>query len=82
MRLADEISALLNNVAQNIPPETALLMADATQRLRQTGITEHSCNKGDQIPDFTLPNAQGKIISSSALLEQGPLVINFYRGSW
>ncbi len=36
---------------------------------------------GDTMPDFELPNAVQKLISSKNLNQNG-LVINFYRGSW
>jgi peroxiredoxin len=39
--------------------------------------------KLDQVaPDFSLPNANGKLISLSELLKQGPVVLTFYRGGW
>ncbi|MDF7800034.1 peroxiredoxin-like family protein [Pontiellaceae bacterium B1224] len=37
---------------------------------------------GGKAPDFSLPNADGKIISLGAMLDQGPVVVTFYRGSW
>lgn len=33
-------------------------------------------------PDFSLPNAAGKLISLSDLLKQGPVAVTFYRGGW
>jgi len=33
-------------------------------------------------PDFSLPNPDGKLISLSDLLKQGPVVVTFYRGGW
>ena len=37
---------------------------------------------GEKAPNFELPNALGAPISLSNLLNEGPLVITFYRGSW
>ncbi|MCL7764611.1 AhpC/TSA family protein [Polaribacter sp. Z014] len=37
---------------------------------------------GEKAPSFELPNAEGKLISLDSLLEEGPLVITFYRGDW
>ncbi|WP_458627335.1 peroxiredoxin-like family protein [Winogradskyella sp. PC D3.3] len=37
---------------------------------------------GDKALDFELPNPQGQLISLSGLLEKGPVVVTFYRGSW
>lgn len=36
----------------------------------------------EKAPQFKLPNAQGKTISLSKVLEKGPVVLTFYRGSW
>jgi hypothetical protein len=37
---------------------------------------------GSQLPAFTLTDHAGQIISSTALLQRGPLVITFFRGTW
>ena len=37
---------------------------------------------GDAIPVFSLPNTSGVSVSSTVLLETGPLIITFYRGIW
>ncbi|WP_339710267.1 peroxiredoxin-like family protein [uncultured Kriegella sp.] len=43
---------------------------------------ENAIKIGKKAPDFVLPNPEGKAISLSTLLDKGPLVITFYRGSW
>ncbi|EDM45108.1 Redoxin [unidentified eubacterium SCB49] len=37
---------------------------------------------GEKAPHFELPNPKGKLISLPSLLDKGPVVITFYRGSW
>ncbi len=37
---------------------------------------------GQQAPNFELPNQEGQVTSLTALLEKGPAVVTFYRGSW
>ncbi|APA63017.1 peroxiredoxin-like family protein [Maribacter sp. 1_2014MBL_MicDiv] len=37
---------------------------------------------GEQAPDFELPDALGNQIKLSGLLENGAVVVTFYRGSW
>ncbi len=37
---------------------------------------------GQKAPDFKLPSADGKSVSLTELLEKGPVVVTFYRGSW
>jgi len=82
MKLQDEINGLLKKVRQSLPAETAAIMAGAMKKLQESGITDHACRKGARAPSFELPSARGERVSSSALLNQGPLVISFYRGSW
>ena len=50
--------------------------------VEESGVLETAKNVGDTVPDFTLPNALGQEISLSALLEQGPVVLIWYRGEW
>ena len=37
---------------------------------------------GQKAINFVLPNHEGKLISLTDLLEKGPVVLTFYRGSW
>jgi len=37
---------------------------------------------GSLAPSFTLPDAQGRPVSLSAALREGPVVVTFYRGGW
>lgn len=37
---------------------------------------------GDTAPDFVLPNAHNEARRLSTMLEQGPVVLSFYRGGW
>lgn len=37
---------------------------------------------GHKAPDFKLPNPEGQEVILANLLDKGPVVITFYRGSW
>lgn len=37
---------------------------------------------GDFLPGFILPDQQGHLVSLSALLEEGPVIVAFLRGHW
>ncbi|MFB9052178.1 peroxiredoxin-like family protein [Formosa undariae] len=43
---------------------------------------DNAIKVGETAPRFKLPNARGKSVSLDNLLENGPVVITFYRGSW
>lgn len=58
------------------------IMLGTTERLIREGIDKHALKVGDQIPNASLPNAQGHPVNIADLLASGPVIINFYRGSW
>ena len=37
---------------------------------------------GDTIPDFILPDQNGKLVALAALLSEGPVIVAFLRGHW
>lgn len=37
---------------------------------------------GDALPDFVLPDQNGRLVSLTKLLEGGPVVVTFLRGHW
>ncbi len=37
---------------------------------------------GEKIPDFELPDEQGRSFNLAKELEEGPIVLVFYRGDW
>lgn len=39
-------------------------------------------SEGDALPPFLLPDENGRLVSSTELLGEGPLVITFNRGNW
>lgn len=65
-----------------IPAELRQIMQQTTQGLVDQGIAEQALQAGDAAQDFSLPTADGHEISLAALLVQGPVVLNFYRGAW
>jgi peroxiredoxin len=50
--------------------------------LKENGITDQVLKENDRAPDFILPDANGRLVSSLELREKGPLVISFFRGDW
>jgi peroxiredoxin len=57
-------------------------MAKAQEELKQSGIGERTLRVGARAPEFSLPDAEGKVVRSQELLRNGPLVVSFYRGKW
>jgi peroxiredoxin len=57
-------------------------MHRATAELKASGQAEHAMKAGDKAPAFRLKDAEANVVSSSELLETGPLIVSFYRGAW
>ena len=66
----------------NAPREAIETMHRATAELKATGIEGRALKAGDRAPDFTLFNQDHVQVSSTDLLQAGPLVVSFFRGHW
>jgi peroxiredoxin len=80
--LKSSIDTFMQGVAKQAPPEVLTGLGAEIQKLAESGIARHALHVGAKAPDFTLPDAQGRPMTLSALLAKGPAVITFYRGSW
>ncbi|MEO1791470.1 MAG: peroxiredoxin-like family protein [Cyanobacteria bacterium J06629_19] len=81
--LSAQLKEKQNGFMQQVPQETAEVMAKATTDLDASGIVDNSLKVGDKAPDFELTDATGKVVKlSTLLLENGPIVVTFYRGQW
>jgi len=63
-------------------PELAQAYDALVATLVASGLTETSLKVGARMPDFDLPNVEGRFVASEALLERGLLVVSFFRGGW
>jgi AhpC/TSA family len=82
MSLKEELAALKARAEARRPPEVVALMHRAVDDVRRTGALERVPGVGDRAPEFALPNAEERPVSSRELLARGPLVVTFYRGGW
>ena len=82
MSLEAKLAAIRAESAKKFPPEVKEAFARATQELRDSGIADEALNVGDKAPAIDLGNTASEFVSSSKLLENGPLVVTFYRGVW
>ncbi|WP_297521792.1 peroxiredoxin-like family protein [uncultured Clostridium sp.] len=82
MNLSEKLEELGKKSSEKMPKEIQNLFMDATKNLKATSIEENALKVGDIAPKFILKNAYGKEFTSEAVLKNGPLVINFYRGKW
>ena len=82
MALKDKLEEIKSGFKKNADPESQKIMGRAEEQLRHSGILDQALKSGAKMPDFVLETPQGEKVSSEELLDQGPLVIHFFRGAW
>lgn len=82
MSLDEQLGKIREAAAGRIPPERAAVMRAAMQGLRDSNFTDGAIKVGATLPAFALPDAAGDTVRSDDLLQQGPLVVSFFRGVW
>ncbi|GEM01365.1 Peroxiredoxin [Halolactibacillus halophilus] len=79
--LFEDIKQLKEQFKQNASEKKQQLYAKATRELEESQ-KALGLEKGDQVPEFQLPDATGEIISIMDTLEDGLVILTFYRGGW
>jgi peroxiredoxin len=69
-------------IAQYVPAATLEVHARMIAGLKAQELAANSLGVGARAPEFTLPDNNGKPVSSSELLSRGRLVLCFFRGRW
>lgn len=54
----------------------------AIEETAASGIAERALGAGDAVPQIVLRDAAGEAVDVGSLLQSGPVVLSFYRGSW
>lgn len=81
--LQGKLDAVKAEFETNIAPKPVVeALHRATNELIAAGAAAKALKAGDIAPEFMLPDADGKPVSSKDLLAKGPLVLTFYRGVW
>lgn len=80
--LTEQIETFQKGFREQVPESDLRLVDAVTERLQQSDLLKGTLKKGDQAPDFTLPNHLGESRSLQDMLKESPLVISFYRGGW
>jgi hypothetical protein len=50
--------------------------------LREARVPDGALKRNELAPDFLLPEANGKLVSSSELRQTAPLIVTFVYGTW
>ncbi len=67
---------------QRVPAARKAIIERHIDELRNSAIARTMLQVGDLAPSIVLHNAKGEIVDVGALLDQGPVIVTFYRGGW
>lgn len=76
------LKGLRDQLKEMMPAEVLSTFDNDADALQNTHKSILKLQKGDVAPDFTLSNAYGQTVSLSSLLNDGKVVLTFYRGTW
>jgi peroxiredoxin len=73
---------LIEHISSAIPADIKTKFDQDAAELTERFQSPLKLRKGDKAPLFELPNAAGHSVKLSSLLNNGPVVLTFYRGTW
>ncbi|MGH9615589.1 MAG: peroxiredoxin-like family protein [Acidobacteriaceae bacterium] len=82
LKLQDQLDRISEQTRNLVQPDRLQPTESAIAELLASGIEHQILPAGSAVPEFALPDNNGRIVRSTDLLALGPLVINFFRGRW
>ena len=80
--LSDQINQSVQDFMSALPEDEQATVMQSFEKLHTSSVAANAIDVGDTSPDFRLPNATDQVLSLHETLEQGPVVLSFYRGGW
>lgn len=82
MNYAEQYQQIVQEFMESLPSDAKNIVEQNFVEIMSADHGNNALNEGATASDFTLPNVKGRQTQLSELLEEGPVVINFYRGGW
>ncbi len=82
MALQRQLDDLTAKLRAMVPAERLASVDRSVVKLVGYGLADRALKPGNQAPNFELPDGDGMLWRSEALLRRGPLAVVFYRGRW
>ena len=88
MDLQEELIRLKEELNAKLPSEVNSANRQMVEELRIKSSLSRKPRVGDRLDlfeknfNFSLPDSKGKMVELAGLLDKGPVVLSFYRGSW
>ncbi|MBY0562378.1 peroxiredoxin-like family protein [Hyphomicrobium sp.] len=79
--LTARLEAFANDV-RKLSPDFADIVDRMIEHLKATGVGENAPKPGEPLPNFMMPDQNGRLQTLDDLIAKGPLVIAFHRGHW
>lgn len=80
--LSEQINQTVSDFMESLTEDDRQTTMNSFQKLHASTTASRAIQTGDTAPDFVLPNASGDSIRLYTLLDNGPVVLSFYRGGW
>src|ERR1700758_36712 len=80
--IQEQSDQLKSASAGRLPAEVAEVFNRDRETMLGHGAPTDAVTVGDVLEEFTLPDANGRDVSLSELVADGPAVLVFYRGGW
>jgi peroxiredoxin len=78
----NERLAIIWDAVRTFRPKSAKAVGELVDRLKNRDAGATAPGVGDRLPNFLLPDENGRLVSLNSLLKQGPAVVSFQRGHW
>jgi peroxiredoxin len=80
--LTDQLGETVGAFMSSLPDDDAQAVGASFEKLHASHTGESAIKVGEIAPDFTLPAATGEAVTLHGKLNEGPVVLSFYRGGW
>jgi peroxiredoxin len=80
--LREQFAERKDLIAKYVPAEIQAIHEQVIAELQQQGIAGRTLAAGAKAPAFELTDHNGKLVSSTELLNKGRVIICFFRGRW
>jgi len=80
--LARQLEAFREGMLERADPKLVAVLQRYSDDLTERGAAGAALQVGEQAPDFTLPDRDGRMVALHDVLARGPVVLNFFRGGW
>jgi peroxiredoxin len=75
------LQSQLDEITTQIPEVIGSRISSGTAAIARSNVAP-GISVGERAPEFTLPDATGRLVTLSDLRADGPVVLTFYRGEW